>query len=54
MSKSYTPGLKIVENTQVSKNRLLPLSGKVHVNKNEQIKLILTKSKQKVPSKKHK
>ena len=31
MSKSYTPGLKILRNTNVSKERLLPLKGKVHV-----------------------
>ena len=37
MSKSYTPGLKIVDKTNVSKNRLLPLTGKVHVNKDEQV-----------------
>ena len=38
MSKSYTPGLKIVEKTEVSKNRLLPLEGKVHVDKYEKVK----------------
>ena len=38
MSKSYTPGLKIVDQTEISKNRLLPLSGKVHVNENEEVK----------------
>jgi len=32
MSKSYTPGLKVLKNTKVIKNRLLPLKGKVHVN----------------------
>tara|TARA_Y100000590_G_scaffold426412_1_gene535473 strand:+ start:166 stop:1272 length:1107 start_codon:yes stop_codon:yes gene_type:complete len=37
MSKSYTPGLKIIDKTQVAKNRLLPLSGNVHVNKNDQV-----------------
>tara|TARA_X000001036_G_scaffold258432_1_gene240253 strand:- start:12 stop:1118 length:1107 start_codon:yes stop_codon:yes gene_type:complete len=31
MSKSYTPGLKILEKTLVEKERLLPLKGKVHV-----------------------
>jgi len=38
MSKSYTPGLKIVDKAEISKNRLLPLSGKVHVNENEEVK----------------
>ena len=37
MSKSYTPGLKIVDKAEISKNRLLPLSGKVHVNENEKV-----------------
>jgi len=31
MSKSYTPGLKVLKNTKVKKERLLPLKGKVHV-----------------------
>jgi len=31
MSKSYTPGLKVLEKTVVSKDRILPLRGKVHV-----------------------
>ena len=38
MSKSYTPGLKIVDKMEVFKDRLLPLSGKVHVDKDEQVK----------------
>ena len=33
MSKSYTPGLKILRNTKISKERLLPLRGDVHVSK---------------------
>jgi len=32
MSKSYTPGLKVLEKTSVKKERLLPLTGKVHVS----------------------
>ena len=32
MSKSYTPGLKVLEKTSVKKERLLPLSGTVHVS----------------------
>ena len=31
MSKSYTPGLKILEKTSIDKERILPLKGKVHV-----------------------
>ena len=31
MSKSYTPGLKVLEKTTIQKERLLPLKGKVHV-----------------------
>ena len=37
MSKSYTPGLKILKNTQISKDRILPLKGKVLVSKNETV-----------------
>ena len=32
MSKSYTPGLKVLKYSDVTKDRLLPLKGKVHVN----------------------
>jgi len=32
MSKSYTPGLKVLKHTKVVKDRLLPLKGEVHVN----------------------
>ena len=35
MSKSYTPGLKILDNSSVTKERILPLRGKVHVNKGD-------------------
>ena len=31
MSKSYTPGLKILEKASVEKERILPIKGKVHV-----------------------
>ena len=37
MSKSYTPGLKIVDKAEVSKDRLLPMTGKVHVNQDEEV-----------------
>jgi len=32
MSKSYTPGLKILEKISIKKERILPIKGKVHVN----------------------
>ena len=35
MSKSYTPGLKVLKNTSVKKDRLLPLKGNIHVNVND-------------------
>ncbi len=31
MSKSYTPGLKVLKNSNVIKDRVLPLIGEVHV-----------------------
>jgi len=37
MSKSYTPGLKVLENTIVNKKRILPLPGKVHVKEGDSI-----------------
>tara|TARA_B100001123_G_C15320398_1_gene1027679 strand:- start:966 stop:2087 length:1122 start_codon:yes stop_codon:yes gene_type:complete len=38
MSKSYTPGLKVLKNTSLSKDRLLPLKGDVHVKEGEFVK----------------
>ena len=38
MSKSYTPGLKILENTSIKKKRILPLTGSLHVEKNDLVK----------------
>ena len=38
MSKSYTPGLKVLKNTKINKERLLPLKGKVHVDVNDLVK----------------
>ena len=35
MSKSYTPGLKVLKDTNISKERLLPLKGNVHVKTND-------------------
>ena len=37
MSKSYTPGLKVLDKAIISKERLLPLQGKVHVENNEKV-----------------
>ena len=37
MSKSYTPGLKILNDTTVYKKRILPISGNVHVDKNDKV-----------------
>ena len=37
MSKSYTPGLKVLEKTSIEKERILPLSGNVHVKINEEV-----------------
>ena len=38
MSKSYTPGLKVLKYSKVSKERLLPLKGKVHVDVDNKVK----------------
>ena len=38
MSKSYTPGLKVLKHSDVTKERLLPLKGNVHVNLNDEVK----------------
>ena len=35
MSKSYTPGLKILDDSSVTKERILPLRGKVHVSRGD-------------------
>ena len=37
MSKSYTPGLKVLEKTTIQKERLLPLKGKVHVDNDQRV-----------------
>ena len=37
MSKSYTPGLKVLKNSKVVKDRLLPLKGKVHSDLNDSV-----------------
>ena len=38
MSKSYTPGLKVLKDANVSKERLLPLKGNVHVKLKDKVK----------------
>ena len=38
MSKSYTPGLKVLKYSKVSKERLLPLKGEVHVDVDNKVK----------------
>ena len=37
MSKSYTPGLKVLKYSKVNKERLLPLKGKVHSDINNKV-----------------
>ena len=38
MSKSYTPGLKVLQYCNITKDRLLPLNGKVHVELDDKVK----------------
>ncbi len=38
MSKSYTPGLKVLKQINIIKERLLPLKGKVHVEVGDEVK----------------
>ena len=38
MSKSYTPGLKILENTKIIKERKLPLKGDIKCNLGDKVK----------------
>ena len=38
MSRSYTPGLKILSRTKISKKRQLPLKGVVHLNVGDVVK----------------
>ncbi len=38
MSKSYTPGLKVLKHINIIKERLLPLKGKVHVEVENEVK----------------
>ena len=38
MSKSYTPGLKILENTKIIKERKLPLKGNINCSIGDKVK----------------
>ena len=38
MSRSYTPGLKILSRTKISKQRKLPLKGVVHLSVGDVVK----------------
>ena len=38
MSKSYTPGLKVLKNTKIIKERKLPLKGDINCSIGEQLK----------------
>ena len=53
MSKSYTPGLKILENTKVEKERVLPLKGELHVNVNDKVKSNTIVASTKIPGNVH-
>mgnify|MGYP001203233798 CR=1 FL=1 len=53
MSKSYTPGLKILENTKVEKERVLPLKGELHVNVNDNVKSNTIVASTKIPGNVH-
>jgi len=53
MSKSYTPGLKILENTKIEKERVLPLKGELHVNVEEQVKSDTIVASTKIPGNVH-
>ena len=35
MSKSFTPGLKVLKNTEIVKDRILPLKGDIHVKEDD-------------------
>ena len=37
MSKSYTPGLKILDKISIEKERVLPLIGEVHVKQDDEV-----------------
>ncbi len=53
MSKSYTPGLKILEDTKVEKERILPLKGEVHVNVNDVVESDTIVASTKIPGNVH-
>ncbi len=49
MSKSYTPGLKVLEKALVVKERILPLKGKVHVKLEEKLEADKIVASTKIP-----
>ena len=49
MSKSYTPGLKILEKTSITKERILPLKGKVHVENGDRVECADIVASTKIP-----
>ena len=53
MSKSYTPGLRIVENTKVAKERVLPLKGELHVNVDDNVESNTIVASTKIPGNVH-
>ena len=40
MSKSYTPGLKVLNQTKIYKDRILPMKGEVHAEIGEEVSSI--------------
>ena len=49
MSKSYTPGLKVLKNSKVIKDRLLPLKGEVHSELNDSVNSDTVVASTKIP-----
>ena len=49
MSKSYTPGLKVLKNSKVVKDRLLPLKGEVHSDLNDSVNSDTVVASTKIP-----
>ena len=53
MSKSFTPGLKVLRNTKIIKDRILPLKGEVHVNEKDYVKADSIVASTKIPGNVH-
>ncbi len=49
MSKSYTPGLKVLEKISIEKERILPLLGEVHVDIDQQVEADTIVASTKIP-----